>query len=175
MTTRAKNNPVEKLETDIEKNREESNWSKVIEHAEHFKEKSPQSGQSCDFIYEWTIEKHLFYIECLSNFLIGEGKLENYLEEYPPVEANIHRAKLGLIESKKYLQLAANELGRKVHLYDLKYGFNIFHIRVFQAGVALDAHLLLGKLHYACGQYSESLKSYNLAELHGLTEKHLPV
>lgn len=137
MTSRAKNNPVEKLETDIEKNREESNWSKVIELAEQLKDKSPQS--------EW-----------LSNFLIGEGKLENYLEEYPPVEANIHRAKLGLIESKKYLQLAANELGRK-------------------AGVALDAHLLLGKLHYACGQYSESLKSYNLAELQGLTEKRLPV
>lgn len=54
------------------------------------------------------------FLECLSNFLIGEGKLENYLEEYPPIEANIHRAKLGLIEAKKYLQLAANELGRKV-------------------------------------------------------------
>lgn len=52
----------------------------------------------------------------LSNFLIGEGKLEQYLEQYPPIEANIHRAKLGLIESKKYLQLAANESGRKVYI-----------------------------------------------------------
>lgn len=51
----------------------------------------------------------------------------------------------------------------------------IIEIVKFQAGVALDAHLLLGKLHYACGQYAESLKSYNLAELQGLTEKRLPV
>ncbi|GLV31859.1 Tetratricopeptide repeat domain 7 [Carabus blaptoides fortunei] len=137
MTTRAARNNTVRIETDIEKSREESNWTKVIELAEQLKEKSP-------------------HLECLSHFLIGEGKLENYLEEYPPVESNAHRAKLGLIESKKFLQLAANELGRK-------------------AGVALDAHLLLGKLHYACGQYAESLKSYNLAELQALTEKRLPV
>lgn len=56
----------------------------------------------------------VYVAECLSNFLIGEGKLEQYLEQYPPIEANTHKAKLGLIESKKYLQLAANESGRKV-------------------------------------------------------------
>lgn len=55
--------------------------------------------------------------EYLSNFLIGEGKLEKYLEEYAPIEANIHRAKIGLIEAKKYLQLAANDMGKKVAHY----------------------------------------------------------
>lgn len=40
--------------------------------------------------------------------------------------------------------------------------------------VVLDAHLLLGKLHYAMGMYEEALKHYQQAELHTLTEKPLP-
>lgn len=54
-------------------------------------------------------------VEYLSNFLIGEGKLERYLEEFSPVEANVHRAKIGLIEAKRFLQLAANDNGKKVN------------------------------------------------------------
>ncbi|KAG8276597.1 Tetratricopeptide repeat protein 7B [Homalodisca vitripennis] len=42
------------------------------------------------------------------------------------------------------------------------------------AGVALDAHLLLGKLHYAMGFFEESLNHYNEADLQSLTEKALP-
>lgn len=38
----------------------------------------------------------------------------------------------------------------------------------------MDAHLLLGKLHYAMGMYEEALKHYQQAELHTLTEKPLP-
>lgn len=45
----------------------------------------------------------------------------------------------------------------------------------FQAGVAMDAHLLLGKLHYASGQYSEALKNYKMADLQNLSEKKLPL
>jgi len=45
----------------------------------------------------------------------------------------------------------------------------------FQAGVAMDAHLLLGKLHYACGQYPEALKNYKMADLQNLSEKKLPL
>lgn len=51
---------------------------------------------------------------CLADFLIGEGKLENFLEEWPPIEANINRAKLGLIEAKRFLQLVVTEAGIKV-------------------------------------------------------------
>lgn len=39
----------------------------------------------------------------------------------------------------------------------------------------MDAHLLLGKLYYAMGQYSDALSHYKEADLHSLTEKPLPV
>nr|XP_023021294.1 tetratricopeptide repeat protein 7B [Leptinotarsa decemlineata] len=136
MTGRLKSG-TSRIEVDIEKNREESNWLKVIELAEQLKEKSPE-------------------LVCLSDFLIGEGKLENYLEEFPPIEANTNRAKLGLIDAKRYLNLVVTEAGIK-------------------AGVAMDAHLLLGKLQYACGQYAEGLKHFKMADLQNLTEKRLPL
>ncbi|XP_068086272.1 tetratricopeptide repeat protein 7B isoform X2 [Anabrus simplex] len=125
-----------RIETEIEKSREESNWKRVIDLAEQLKTRSPNS-------------------ECLANFLIGEGKLESYLEENPPVEANIFKARTGLAEAKGYLLLTANELGKK-------------------AGVLLDSNLLLGKVHYAMGNYQEALNYYNQAELQTLTEKQLP-
>lgn len=52
--------------------------------------------------------------ESLGDFLIGEGKLENFLEDSPPIEANIHSAKLGLIEAKRYLHMVTNEAGIRV-------------------------------------------------------------
>ncbi|CAH1173832.1 unnamed protein product [Phaedon cochleariae] len=136
MTSRIKSG-ASRIEVEIERNREESNWLKVIELAEQLKEKSP------DFL-------------CLSDFLIGEGKLENFLEEWPPLEINMNRAKLGLIDAKRYLNLVITEAGIK-------------------AGVAMDAHLLLGKLQYACGQYSDGLKHFQMADLQKLTEKKLPL
>lgn len=45
---------------------------------------------------------------------------------------------------------------------------------LFQARVALDGNLLLGKLNYACGRYDEALKNFETAELDSLTEKELP-
>ncbi|XP_013173159.1 PREDICTED: tetratricopeptide repeat protein 7B [Papilio xuthus] len=136
MTSRSKNS-VRSYETEIEKNREESNWKKAVELAQQLKSRSPQH-------------------ESLAHFLIGEGKLESYFEEWPPIKENIERAQRELSEARGYLTLATDEAGKK-------------------AGVALDAHLLLGKLNYACGAYDEALKQYNLAELSTLTEKELPV
>ncbi|XP_014284960.1 tetratricopeptide repeat protein 7B isoform X1 [Halyomorpha halys] len=134
MTT--KSNKGIRLETDIEKCREEGNWKKVIELSDQLKLKNSLQGPLC-------------------NFLLGEGKLEIFLEEYPPLESNISKAKAGLIEAKKSLLIAAGEQGVK-------------------AGVSLDAHLLLGKLHYAMGHYEEALKHFMDADLHSLTEKSLP-
>ncbi|KAJ8934346.1 hypothetical protein NQ314_013387 [Rhamnusium bicolor] len=136
MTGRIKSGTT-RIEVEIEKNREESNWIKVIELAEQLKDKSPE------FV-------------CLSDFLIGEGKLENFLDEWPAVESNVNRAKLGLIDAKRFLNLAVTETGIK-------------------AGVAMDAHLLLGKLQFACGQYCESLRHFKLADLQNLSEKKLPL
>ncbi|KAF3419860.1 hypothetical protein E2986_08195 [Frieseomelitta varia] len=125
-----------RIESEIDKNREEGNWKKVIELAEHLKIQYPSN-------------------ECLANFLCGEGRLESFLEQTPPIDANIGKARNGLQETRKYLILAANEKDK-------------------QALVVLDAHLLLGKLHYAMGMYEEALKHYQQAELHTLTEKPLP-
>lgn len=48
------------------------------------------------------------------------------------------------------------------------------HPECSQAGVALDSHLLLGKLFYTIGNYEEALSHFYQAELHALTEKSLP-
>ncbi|XP_060801428.1 tetratricopeptide repeat protein 7B [Amyelois transitella] len=136
MTSRSKN-AVRSYETEIEKSREDSNWKKAVDLAQQLKTRSPQH-------------------ESLAHFLIGEGKLEAYLAEWPPTKENIERAQRELSEARGYLTLATDEAGKR-------------------AGVALDAHLLLGKLHYACGSYDEALKQFNLAELNTLTEKELPV
>lgn len=125
-----------RIESELDRNREEANWKRVIELAEHLKVQYPSN-------------------ECLANFLCGEGRLESFLEQTPPVDANITKAKSGLQEAKRFLLLAANEKDK-------------------QALVVLDAHLLLGKLHYAMGMYEEALYHYQQAELHTLTEKQLP-
>ncbi|KAF9804397.1 hypothetical protein SFRURICE_014317 [Spodoptera frugiperda] len=136
MTSRSKN-AVRVYETEIEKSRAESNWKKAVDLAQQLKARSPQH-------------------ESLAHFLIGEGKLEAHLEEWPPSKENIERAQRELSEARGYLTLATDEAGKS-------------------AGVALDAHLLLGKLNYACGAYDDALKNYKLAELNTLTEKELPV
>ncbi|XP_075226691.1 tetratricopeptide repeat domain 7 [Lycorma delicatula] len=125
-----------RVESEIERSREESNWKRVIELAEQLKNRNPNQAALC-------------------NFLLGEGKLEVFLEECPPLENNISKARTGLNEAKKCLNTTAGDQGKK-------------------AGVALDSHLLLGKLHYAMGMYDESLYHYIEADLNSLTEKSLP-
>ena len=107
------------------------------------------------FLYCLFHKFYYFFSESLATFLIGEGKLELYLEEFPPIDANINKARSGLAEAKRFLVNSTTEQGKK-------------------AGVLLDAHLLLGKVHYAMALYEDSLNNYNQAELQTLTEKHLP-
>lgn len=90
----------------------------------------------------------------MANFLIGEGRLESFLEENPPVEDNFTKAKTGLHDARRYLNLVTGESGQK-------------------AGIALDAFLLLAKLCYACGEYDLSLENFIKAELNTLAEKEL--
>jgi hypothetical protein len=49
----------------------------------------------------------MFIAELLTLFLIGEGKLETFLLENPPLESNIQKARNGLHEAKKYLVKAS--------------------------------------------------------------------
>ncbi|XP_069174241.1 tetratricopeptide repeat protein 7B isoform X1 [Procambarus clarkii] len=132
-----KTNRANRLETDIEKSREESNWKRVIELAEHLKARN-QPG-----------------LETLANFLIGEGKLESYLEENPPTESNISKAKNGLSEARRYLLMCIGDPSKKLE-------------------VSLDALLLLSKLEYAMGDYEGALGRLTAAGLDQLTEKALP-
>lgn len=80
--------------------------------------------------------------------------MESFLEENPPIESNFSKAKAGLTEAKNFLNLVTGEDGKR-------------------DGIALDAHLLLAKLLYACGQYEESLENFARAELNSLSEKEL--
>lgn len=130
-----RNRATNKVEVTIEIFRTEGKWDKVIELAEELKNGS--SGNTC-----------------LSNFLIGEGKLENFLEETPPIELNYVKAKASLSEARRYLEMVTGDEGRK-------------------AGYSLDAHLLLAKLCYACGQFNEAIDHITSAELNQLTEKAL--
>ena len=70
----------------------------------------------------------------LGNFLLGEAKLEQYLEENAPydIATGVSRAKVGLNEAKQYLTLPAGADGSRT------------------TG-SMDAQLLLAKLHFACG------------------------
>ncbi|XP_017962268.1 tetratricopeptide repeat protein 7B [Drosophila navojoa] len=135
MANRTRNNTT-KVEALIESCRSEGKWQRVIELTDELKTGSPHN-------------------ECLANFLIGEARLESYLEEHAvAAESTFGRAKNGLAEARRYLNLALGESGQK-------------------AGIALDAYLLLAKLCYACGEYEQSLENFIKAELNTLAEKEL--
>ncbi|XP_023226357.1 tetratricopeptide repeat protein 7B-like [Centruroides sculpturatus] len=122
-----------RLESDIEKNREESNWRKVIELAEQLSQRN--TG-----------------FDTLVSFLIGESKLEQYLEEYVPVEQNVAKAKTGLTEAKRYLVSCLSEQGAKL-------------------GLVTDTYLLLSKLLFAQGYYDEALNHLAKSGLDKLAER----
>ncbi|KPU77294.1 uncharacterized protein Dana_GF13812, isoform B [Drosophila ananassae] len=126
-----------KVEALIESCRSEGKWQRVIELTDELKTGSPHN-------------------ECLANFLVGEARLENYLEEnaLAAADSTFGRAKTGLIEARRFLHLALGESGQK-------------------AGIALDAYLLLAKLCFACGEYEQSLDNFVKAELNTLAEKEL--
>uniref|UniRef100_A0A1A9WKS4 Tetratricopeptide repeat protein 7 N-terminal domain-containing protein n=1 Tax=Glossina brevipalpis TaxID=37001 RepID=A0A1A9WKS4_9MUSC len=124
-----------KVEALIESCRSEGKWQKVIDLSEELKTGSPNN-------------------ECLATFLVGEARLEGFLEENPPIESNFVKARTGLQEAKRCLTLVTRENGQK-------------------AGIALDAYLLLAKLCYTCGEYEKSLENFIKAELNTLAEKEL--
>jgi tetratricopeptide (TPR) repeat protein len=125
------------VETEIERSREEGNWKRVIELAEQLKHRPEKT------------------FETLAQFLIGEAKLEDFLEEYPPKEKNTSRAKDGLQEARECLMKTIGDDAKKL-------------------GVHLDSYILLGKLNYAMGNYSDALRFYERAQLDALEEKQLP-
>jgi len=127
------------LETDIEKAREEGNWKRVIELANQLKERPDTARQ----------------YETLGWFLIGEGKLEEYLEDFPAKEENTREARNKLKDAKTCLDRTIGEEAKRL-------------------GVHLDSWILLAKLHFAMGNYSESLKYYEKAQIESLEEKQLP-
>ena len=45
---------------------------------------------------------------------MGEGRLESYLEEWAPIDANVNKAKLNLMEARRNLSIASDEKGVKV-------------------------------------------------------------
>lgn len=83
-------------------------------------------------------------VDQLANFLLGEAKLEQFLEEHVPYEiaSGNNLAKVGLNEAKQLLSLPAGVEGSRT------------------TG-SMDAQLLLGKLHFACGNITLPLTSWN--------------
>ena len=128
---------VSTVEAEIERSREEGNWKRVVQLAEQLRQRPERT------------------FETLAHFLIGEAKLEDFLEEYPPKEKNAHRAKEGLQEARDCLTRTIGDDAKKL-------------------GVHLDSYILLGKLNYAMGNYSEALEFYKRAQLDSLEEKQLP-
>ncbi|XP_043238753.1 tetratricopeptide repeat protein 7B-like [Amphibalanus amphitrite] len=124
-------------EAEIEKCREEGNWKRIIDLAEQVKQRAPSS-------------------EPLATFLISEARLEAYLEENPPTEANHERARSELRAVQRQLTSAASaDPSQKVDM-------------------TIDAHLLLGKLHYAMGLYEDALLNLSRAGLDTLSKRQLP-
>ncbi|XP_067119530.1 tetratricopeptide repeat protein 7B isoform X2 [Centruroides vittatus] len=91
-------------------------------------------------------------LDTLVSFLIGESKLEQYLEEYVPVEQNVAKAKTGLTEAKRYLVSCLSEQGAKL-------------------GLVTDTYLLLSKLLFAQGYYDEALNHLAKSGLDKLAER----
>ena len=79
--------------------------------------------------------------------MLGEAKLEQYLEENAPydIATGVSRAKVGLNEAKQYLTLPAGEDDSRIRR-------------------SMDAELLLAKLHFACG--NETQPKYTFAALY---------
>lgn len=71
--------------------------------------------------------------DCLANFLIGEGKLESFLEEVPPLEANVAKARFGLIEVKRFLNVAITKVSDIIRTKDLTLMLNIR--KIFTCGL----------------------------------------
>ncbi|XP_037079531.1 tetratricopeptide repeat protein 7B-like [Pollicipes pollicipes] len=124
-------------EAEIEKCREEANWKRVIDLAEQGKQRNPST-------------------EPLANFLIAEARLEYYLEENPPSDANQEKARRELRDVERLLTMAAtSDCPQKMDMM-------------------IDAHLLLGKVHHAMGLHEDALLDLSRAGLDTLAKRQLP-
>lgn len=124
-----------KLDLDVQRFRDESNWRKVIELAEQHNAKLGKNGNQNICYISIDIPLSFQFLENLIMFLLGEAKLELYLEEHPPYDQQAEKAKVGLMEAKRLLLSSANNEGTK-------------------NTASMDAQLLLAKLHFACGERS---------------------
>jgi len=156
MANKNMRNTTTKVEALIESCRSEGKWHRVIELTDELKTGSPHNGKKISADDGTPVMTTFFRgTECLANFLVGEARLESYLEENALAsDSNFGRAKSGLAEARRFLHLALGESGQK-------------------AGIALDAYLLLAKLCFACGEYEQSLDNFVKAELNTLAEKEL--
>ncbi|CAN8022351.1 unnamed protein product [Ixodes persulcatus] len=153
-----------RIENDIFKCRDEANWRKIQDLAEQLQQRG--GGPAT---------------EVMASFFIGESKLEQFLEEHPPTEVNIPKAKTGLTEAKRYLQHCFTEHGAKACRLAMPFiYYRPFHLRgtaktspPLQAGITTDGHFLLAKLLYAQGFYEEALTHLDSGGIDRLDEKSL--
>jgi tetratricopeptide (TPR) repeat protein len=150
------------LENEIERAREEGQWKRVAALAEQFKARpaayaaaASGAAAAAHGAAQPSAAASASQFQTLANFLIGEAKLEDFLEEFPPNEKNIQAAKDGLNEAKDYLTKTIGEDAKRL-------------------GVQLDSYILMGKLNFAMGNYTEALRFYERAQLDSLEEKQLP-
>ncbi|KAL4148436.1 hypothetical protein QTP88_002678 [Uroleucon formosanum] len=130
----SKNVKSNRVESELAGCREEGNWSKILELVEQL-----SSGKAI-----------------LYNLMVGEAKLEMFLEEHPPIESNIAKACNGLNEAKSYLTESISELST-------------------QSGLSIDSHMLLAKLCYACGHYDEAMRHCTEAKLNSIIQTDLQI
>jgi len=93
--TRNSANPA-RSENEVELRRELGDWKRVLELLEPTKGKGTTNA------------------EPLMNFLYGEAKLEQWLEEHQPTEKFISKAKSSLIDVKKTILLCLSQTGDQV-------------------------------------------------------------
>lgn len=64
------------------------------------------------------ILEYLLTVESLVNFLVGECKLETFLEDNPPIEQNANKARTSLAEAKRCLLSSLNDHTGRVCNYN---------------------------------------------------------
>ncbi|CAH1793148.1 unnamed protein product, partial [Owenia fusiformis] len=126
---------VHRLESEIEKSRSEAKWGKCIELAAQVTSKQPS-------------------LELLVKLVIGQSRLEQYLEENPPSEKNTIKARSGLRDVVAQFT-------------------QVIHANPKDASVLNEAQLLLGKAQYAMGAYNEALASFEKVNLEQIPVKSL--
>lgn len=93
----AKNNQSSnRSDSEVEIKRELGDWKRVLELLEPIKGKGTTNA------------------EPLMNFLYGESRLEQWLEEHQPTEKYISKARASLVDVKKTILLCLNQTGDQV-------------------------------------------------------------